>query len=1431
MVALPGPTSQSHFVTARIDLFAPATITAYASGATSLGTDPPYGIFLQDPAGGTVSVTIIAANAAAAFSASSLGGATISSHNNTLTITGIAAQVNAALASLEVFEPAGAVSDVISLSATEAGEFVGSTAIDLQVASTFGPAFAGPPASLALAGWTLDQLPGLVIGDPQLQSLIAAGQGAQETLQLTLSVASGVLLMPNFSALSGIAATGIGSNSVELTFTGDQLAAVNVLLAALEFAGPAGQSGLAYGLRNLSGPLGTEITSGNIVLGITGNVGATRTVVTGADTLILGIETLAGGTITVSNITSDLGGIAGSSAIFIAPDAAFQMPNNTLNLGGTSIDEGELDVMALNETGTLIITGAATIGQVLNLGSSGLIDFSGTLITANQAQTAYQEALSLAAGAVLTGDGVLVAGNFSNAGRIFGPGTILAAGGATLTIGAAEIASGAHLQVGAGGVLELGPISPLFGVFDATPLTIDTGVTLSFQAENGADAVTGGLGDNLDQRGGVIVISNPDIFSGTITGFAPGDRLIFPTLTGLTLLSITSQSFVVAGVDSGGNTVEYTIDAPYPAGTTPFVYTDNEGDSEVGLRPAQTEAFLGPSLAQTGQIYAAPGIAQPVQGLDLLLRSWTTQVLSLTLSVGNGILADGAISSGATITLTAASPTALNAELAQLTYTANAGASVDGLFITSGSGLLVGFNVDIPVDVTVAACTIAGFGDAGQVAQFTGHSTNLILAPGAPGEILIAGTADFADVLNIDGLGGTALRIDAGGTGLFDGAVSAALGADVTVGDAGGPGYLAIFTENVSVAGNITIGGNAAAAGGGGEIAAAGAITLTGAFIDGSAAVSNFTNAGTLRAGNVTIGAFGAFSETGFGTAASSAFTDAGQVFLSDQSRIAVTSAAVTGSLVLGGTSTFSAATMTETGAIVVGADALLAATNFNQTAGLLSLSGILSATRVTDDAVISLTGGTMIAPAITLSGATIAGYGDIDAAASLTNIVMSAATIIATRNLEIGGNVTMNTGSTMILDTTSGLELGHAVTGGQVSFEGANAVLTIDDLAAYSAPVANMLAGDVIDLVGIAPGLVTFASGLITATDPAGHPIGQLALTAAAGQPPVSVVSDGYGGSFITLGGDMPCFARGTCILTPSGYRPVEKLRPGDHVICQDGATRPIAWKGSRTLDLPAGSTDNPVRFAVNSIAPGIPLRPVRLSPLHAVFLQGVLIPACHLVNGATIIVERPGAVTYFHLELDRHAILLADGLPAESFIENSNRGQFSTQNGRRVDCRTPCAPLVTSGPILAKIRHRLHAIALEMGYTLTYDPALRGMAAHTSIMPVLRRRRARRFASFALPPNAENLAIVATSATPADTDPSSEDRRQLAICLVPLPPTAYLGDGWLPRAPNDSGTWMQGSAEILIRQPARTLTLELAAIIQRWHAPVANGLHDRRN
>jgi hypothetical protein len=1412
---------QTRYVTARIDLFGPATITAYPSGASSLGADPPQGIFVQDPGGGTMTVTIIAGNAGATMSASSLGGATVASQGNTLTLIGIAAQVNAALASLEFFEPAGVSSDFITMNAAEVGEWSGSVGIALQVASTFGPAFAGPPESLALAAWTLDQLPGLVIGDPALSALVAAGQGAEETLQLTLSVASGVLLLPNFSALSGVAATGIGSGEVELTFTGDQLAEVNELLAALEFAGPAGTSGLAYGLRNLSGPLGSSITSGNIALGISGTVGATRTIVTGADTLILGVETVAGGIITVNGITSDLGGIAGGAALLIAPDAAFEMPYNTLNLSGTSTDEGFLAAADLNESGTLIITGSAAIGGVLNLGGAGLIDFAGTLVTAGEAQNEYQTGLSLAAGAVVTGDGVLDAGNFSEAGRIFGPGTILAAGGDTLVIAAAEIAAGAQLQIGAGGVMEIGPVSPLFGVFDASPLTIDAGVSLSFLGESGPDAVAGAFGDNLDQRGGVIVLASPDVFAGTIENFAPGDRLVFPGLTGLTLLSITSQSFVVAGVDSDGNTVAYTIDASYPAGTSPYVYTDLEGASEVGLRPAQNEVFLGAGLAQEGQIFAAASIAQPVQGLDVLLRSWTTQVLTLTLSVGHGVLSEGALAPGASLTLTAASPAALDAALAGLTYTAHGGGSVDSLNLTATSGWLVGLSTVIPIDITAASGTISGFGDAGQIAEFTGFSTQIIQQDGAPGEISVTGNADFADVLNVDGLGGTALRADAGGTALFDGAATAAFGADLTIGDAGGFGYLAIFTDFFSVAGNITIGGVAGAAGSGGEIAIANNMSLTGSLAIGAGAAADFANAGTLAAGAAVIGGSGIFSEAGAGTASLGALSDAGILQLDDQSGLNVTSAVISGTLVLGGTARFSAQIATENGRVIIGQDGRLTTQNFVQSGGTLELDGLLDTGALSGDAVIVMSGGTILAPTIDFAGETVIGAGDIEAPGGLAVLAMGSTSVFATGPLDFGANIQMGGASRIYVEAGASVEFDHAVTGAPVSFAGADAVITVDDFAAFTATIANMAAHDVIDLAGIAPGHVTIANGTVSATDRGGNLIGAFALGLAGGQPAATVTADGNGGALITLGGEMPCFARGTGILTASGYRPVESLVPGDAVICQDGVARRVIWTGHRTLDLRAESRDDPVRFAAGSLGQNMPLIPVRLSPLHAVFLDGVLVPACHLVNGATITREKPGAVTYYHLELERHAVLLADGMPAESYLDHGHRAEFSVQSGRHARKQPACAKLVTGGPRLAKIRRRLHSIALEAGYRLTYDARLRGIAGQRSLLPRLRMKQGRRLATFALPEAAEKLAIVAASASPAETDPDSEDRRQLAVCLAKAPGAIGLGEGWLPRGALDAGHWMAGSAALLLDRHQKTITLDLAAIVRRWRPP----------
>jgi hypothetical protein len=1397
---------QFRCVTARLDLYAPATITAFTGG-----------VAIADPGAGTISLTITAANARAALSASSLGGATIAATNNTLTITGLAAQVNAALQTLDLTEPAGAATDTLSLTATEPGELAAATAIAVAVAAAGGPTFTAP-ASLALTAWTLDNIPGLAISDPEIAALDAAGEGAEETLQLTLSVASGVLLMPNFQALSGIAATGIGGNSILLTFTADQLAAVNALLTGLSYAGRPGASSLSYGLRNLAGPLAATIASGTIALSVTGAAGPAQTLAAGADTLILGAETLPAGTMTVAAVTSDLGGIAGAAALDILPDGGFRAPHDTISLGGTSYDDGTLAVLGLTEAGTLFMSGAAVIGNVLNLGSAGFIDVTGTLTAGAEAQTLGQEGFSLAAGAEIVADGALIAGNFSNAGRIFGPGTIAAPPGATLVIAAAEISGGGELQIGQGAVLELGPISPLYGVFDATPLTIDQGTTLAFQAESGPDPVTGPFADNLDERGGVIVINSPDVFAGTIVNFQPGDRLIFPGLSGLTLLSITSHSFVVAGIDANNDEVEYTINAAYQAGASPFVYTDTEGDSEIGLRDAQNDIFLGQNLAITTEFIARPGQPQPIQGLDLLLRSWTTQSLSLTLSVSAGILSDGTLAPAATLTLNAASPTLLDAELAGLTYTASQGAVLDELQITAATGYLFGLSSAAPIDLITSGGTLSGFGDAGQIALFAGAFTGAVQMPGAPGEMLVTGTYDFADPIEAPGLGGTALRVDAGGIALFDAAAYISLGAAAAIGDSAGAGFLGIFTRNFTESGNLVIAGNAAAAGSGADIA--GVLTLAGTLQIGAGAAGDVFLQGSLAAAATTIAGQGTLAESGGAIASFGALADAGVLILTDQASATATALAAVGTIILDGESSLTVRSgVAESGLLIIGPDAGLSAQTLDQTAGSLRLIGALAVASLTASGVIALAGGTIAAGQITLAGATITGAGDIEAAAGLAGLTLSAATIDATGAMDIGGDIAMTGASRILLGPGAALELAHDVSGGAISFTAAGAAFTIDDLQEFTTPVRNFQAGDAIDLVGVAPGLVTYAGTAITVTDPQHHALGGFQLTAAAGQPAISIVADGHGGALITLGGELPCFARATRILTPSGYRPVEALDPGDHVITAAGAARPIRWIGQRTIDLTGPDDDHPIRFAAGAIAPGIPARPVKLSPLHAVFIDGVLIPALHLVNGATITRHHDAAVTYYHLELDRHDIILAEAMPAETFIENGNRGQLHQERGTRIGNRTPCAPLITTGKILARIRRRLHGIALAAGYAITQDPRLRGLASKTQIVPSLTTRKNRHIARFTLPPGANALTILARAAAPSDTDPESEDRRALAICLAATTPRIKLGAGWHPRAAGDQGHWMSKTADLYMPGPKPVLTLQIAAIVRSWN------------
>ncbi len=1396
-------------MTFRIDIVSPATITVLA-GESSLQSLPPGGISVSDSLTGTISVTLAAGNSAA-FSASAADGATISSNANSIIISGLQAEVNAALASLTISEPAGPGTDAISVTAIDAAGLTSSTAIAVDVGATVGPAFAAPPATIALNAYSLTTISGLVLGDPQATALDLAGLGTSETLVITLSVASGVLLLPSLSSLGGIQAAGNGTNEILLTFTADQLAAVNALLATLENAAPAATSGLAYAMRNLAGPLGGASTSGNITLDIDGAQGPTATVTSGGATAILGVSTLAG-TLAVTGTTSDIGGIYGGAAVSIIPDASLQLPFNALSLGGTSYDFGALGAASLDEAGTLIIAGNAVIGGLLSLGTAALIDFAGMLTTGAEAPNTTAQAITLAAGALITGGGTLVAGNFSNSALISGPGTILAGPGDTLLI-AAEAVSATALEIAAGGVMVLGPVDPLFGVFDATPLTIAANVTLAFLDSSGAIPVSGGFADSLAQPGGVIVLNYPNIFSGTIIGFAPGDRFVFPGLTGVSLPSVSGDSLIIVDGETGTNAVQYTLNAAYPAGTSPFVSTDAAGDAEIGLRDTATDVFIGGVTAAADVIAADAGVPQPILGIDVLLRSWTTQSLTLTLSVGHGILSDGNYPLSNTVTLNAASPTALDAALENVVYTASSGFATDNLTISSATGLLSGLSEIAAINVGTIGGTVVGFGNAGQTAWFTGGGLAPLIEPAAPGKILVTGAADFADRLVVDGLSGTSMLVDDGGAAIFDAGADAIFANEITIGDSGG-GTLDILSDDFFAGRDVTIGGGAAASG----AIITGIATVAGTIVAGESGIADIDLAGELGSALVLIGPAGSFTATGTAGAGFETLVNAGTMQFLDQSTLILTELVDSGTLDIGGAARLSPQSVTLQGGLLeIGPDAAMMATYaFTQTAGTLVVTGTLSDfSALPDSGRVSLAGGTIIAPSFSFSGATLAGGGYIESAAGLGAMYVSGGTILASGALVLGDDVSLSNGAGIGIGASAALDIVHGLSGGTISFAGGSAELTINDLPVVTAALANMLDYDAIDLIGIAPSLVSFAAGSISAGT-----LGGLSLAAAAGQAAVQVGSDGFGGTLITLGGDMPCFGHGTRILTPNGYRPVQDFAPGDPVVTLDGAVRAVGWIGRRTLDLADEPRARPVLFAAGALGENVPSRPVLLSPLHGVFVGGVLVPALHLVNGATITQTQKAASTYFHLELDRHDILLAEGMAAESYLDTGNRGPLYDEQGRRGGCRTACAKLVTTGPQLADIRRKLHDVALAAGYTLTYEPGLRGVAARRSVLPRVTTKAGRRIARFRLPSGAACLYLAAHAATPADTDPNSEDRRTIAICLDDSGGAA-LGAGWLPRAAGDRGFWMGSSGEILITCERFDITLGIAAVVRSWRPP----------
>lgn len=170
------------------------------------------------------------------------------------------------------------------------------------------------------------------------------------------------------------------------------------------------------------------------------------------------------------------------------------------------------------------------------------------------------------------------------------------------------------------------------------------------------------------------------------------------------------------------------------------------------------------------------------------------------------------------------------------------------------------------------------------------------------------------------------------------------------------------------------------------------------------------------------------------------------------------------------------------------------------------------------------------------------------------------------------------------------------------------------------------------------------------------------------------SIQLDPAGGGWMTGLPETPkamniCFLEGTNILTNKGYRKIETLNLGDTVITNSGEHLPIKWIGIQTKvlsEIQDPITTLPVKISKDAIAMGIPTQELHVSPNHAVYIEGLLINAGALVNDINIIQYSPSKTfKYFHIELDSHQLIIAEGLPSESYLpQNEKRSAFDNHS-----------------------------------------------------------------------------------------------------------------------------------------------------------------------
>jgi hypothetical protein len=320
--------------------------------------------------------------------------------------------------------------------------------------------------------------------------------------------------------------------------------------------------------------------------------------------------------------------------------------------------------------------------------------------------------------------------------------------------------------------------------------------------------------------------------------------------------------------------------------------------------------------------------------------------------------------------------------------------------------------------------------------------------------------------------------------------------------------------------------------------------------------------------------------------------------------------------------------------------------------------------------------------------------------------------------------------GDDIITITTVGsTRIGSAsVTGAQKTFS--TIVFSSTGVLINTAVPSTSAATSVISLYGTYNDILAMVAG-ITITRPVGSTASyssgleiSFQYTSAQGGAGSGATTTGAAstvGATTTLSGSVvdtsvtPCYVRGTTIAGPDEDRGVETLEIGMLLLNAAGEPARVKWIGTKSHSAACTAANpslRPVLFQPGSIAPGIPTRALLVSPMHGMMIDDVIVPAAALVNGTTIL--RPVAesgVDYFHIELEAHDLILAEGAVAETFMDNDSRAMFDNAAeytalyGGEV-AGEAVAPRVEEGFLLEAIRRRL------AGSTVNVTPGpLRGL------------------------------------------------------------------------------------------------------------------------